>query len=183
MTGNEFRACTWNWSPQEKGLYPEILPLSFFYLMLPSPQIGGDHGAAMNGQGKSSHPSSLVGEIRKLFPKLVQKEETSIEHQVWTCRDGLQQLIAGFQEAGDKNLDQLREVQGGFLELFRHFYGKEEYKKLVEKLTDAAFFVYEDKGIGRAAARALYGQNLQGSVTRLEQFAACALCPFLKIRS
>ena len=63
---------------------------------------------------------------------------------------------------------------------FRHFYGKEEYKKLVEKLTDAAFFVYEDKGIGRAAARVLYGQNLQGSVTRLEQFAACAYAHFLK---
>ena len=92
----------------------------------------------------------------------------------------MQQLIAGFQEAGDKNLDQLRKIQGGFLELFRHFYGKEEYKKLVEKLTDAAFFVYEDKGIGRAAARALYGQNLQGSVTRLEQFAACAYAHFLK---
>lgn len=50
----------------------------------------------------------------------------------------------------------------------------------MEKLTDAAFFVYEDKGIGRAAARALYGQNLQGSVTRLEQFAACAYAHFLK---
>ena len=42
------------------------------------------------------------------------------------------------------------------------------------------FFVYEDKWIGRAAARALYGQNLQGSVTRLEQFAACAYAHFLK---
>ena len=62
----------------------------------------------------------------------------------------------------------------------RRFYGQEEYRKLVEKLTDAAFFVYEDKGIGRAAARALYGQKLQGSVTRLEQFAACAYAHFLK---
>ena len=173
-----------------KSLHMELAPTAreegciqkfYLYLMLskPSDQLVITY-AAMNGQGKSSHPSSLVGEIRKLFPKLVQKEETSIEHQVWTCRDGLQQLIAGFQEAGDKNLDQLRKIQGGFLELFRHFYGKEEYKKLVEKLTDAAFFVYEDKGIGRAAARALYGQNLQGSVTRLEQFAACAYAHFLK---
>ena len=64
--------------------------------------------------------------------------------------------------------------------MFRRFYGQEEYRKLVEKLTDAAFFVYEDKGIGRAAARALYGQKLQGSVTRLEQFAACAYAHFLK---
>ena len=88
--------------------------------------------------------------------------------------------MAGLREAGDKNLEQLKEAQGTFLELFRRFYGQEEYRKLVEKLTDAAFFVYEDKGIGRAAARALYGQKLQGSVTRLEQFAACAYAHFLK---
>ena len=48
-------------------------------------------------------------------------------------------LMAGLREAGDKNLEQLKEAQGTFLELFRRFYGQEEYRKLVEKLTDAAF--------------------------------------------
>lgn len=173
-----------------KSLYMDLAPTArdegciqkfYLYLMLskPSDQLVLTY-AAVNSQGKSAHPSSLVGEIRKLFPKLVQMEESTMEHSVWTARDGLQQLIAGLREAGDKNLEQLKEAQGEFLELFSRFYGKEEYKKLVEKLTDAAFFVYEDKGIGREAARALYGQNLQGSVTRLEQFAACAYAHFLK---
>ena len=173
-----------------KSLHMELAPTAreegciqkfYLYLMLskPSDQVVLTY-AAVNSQGKSAHPSSLVGEIRKLFPKLVQMEESTMEHSVWTARDGLQQLIAGLREAGDKNLEQLKEAQGEFLELFSRFYGKEEYKKLVEKLTDAAFFVYEDKGIGREAARALYGQNLQGSVTRLEQFAACAYAHFLK---
>ena len=136
--------------------------------------------AAMNGQGKSCHPSSLIGEIRRLFPEMVPREKREEEWPVWTAEDGLKKLMAGLREAGDKNLEQLKEAQGTFLELFRRFYGQEEYRKLVEKLTDAAFFVYEDKGIGRAAARALYGQKLQGSVTRLEQFAACAYAHFLK---
>lgn len=173
-----------------KSLHMELAPTAreegciqkfYLYLILskPSDQLVLTY-AAVNSQGKSAHPSSLVGEIRKLFPKLVQMEESTMEHSVWTARDGLQQLIAGLREAGDKNLEQLKEAQGEFLELFSRFYGKEEYKKLVEKLTDAAFFVYEDKGIGREAARALYGQNLQGSVTRLEQFAACAYAHFLK---
>ena len=173
-----------------KSLHMELAPTAreegciqkfYLYLMLskPSDQLVLTY-AAVNSQGKSAHPSSLVGEIRKLFPKLVQMEESTMEHSVWTARDGLQQLIAGLREAGDKNLGQLKEAQGEFLELFSRFYGKEEYKKLVEKLTDAAFFVYEDKEIGREAARALYGQNLQGSVTRLEQFAACAYAHFLK---
>ena len=71
-----------------KSLHMELAPTAreegciqkfYLYLMLskPSDQLVITY-AAMNGQGKSSHPSSLVGEIRKLFPKLVQKEETSI---------------------------------------------------------------------------------------------------------
>ena len=36
------------------------------------------------------------------------------------------------------------------------------------------------QGIGRAVARALYGTVLSGSVTRLEQYAACAYAHFLK---
>ena len=173
-----------------KSLHMELAPTAreegciqkfYLYLMLskPSRQLVITY-AAMNGQGKSCHPSSLIGEIRRLFPEMVPREKREEEWPVWTAEDGLKKLMAGLREAGDKNLEQLKEAQGTFLELFRRFYGQEEYRKLVEKLTDAAFFVYEDKGIGRAAARALYGQKLQGSVTRLEQFAACAYAHFLK---
>ena len=42
------------------------------------------------------------------------------------------------------------------------------------------FLFMKIREFGRAAARALYGQKLQGSVTRLEQFAACAYAHFLK---
>jgi len=173
-----------------KSLHMELAPTAreegciqkfYLYLMLskPSRQLVITY-AAMNGQGKSCHPSSLIGEIRRLFPEMVPREKREEEWPVWTAEDGLKKLMAGLRGAGDKNLEQLKEAQGTFLELFRRFYGQEEYRKLVEKLTDAAFFVYEDKGIGRAAARALYGQKLQGSVTRLEQFAACAYAHFLK---
>ncbi len=67
-----------------------------------------------------------------------------------------------------------------FLELYRWFASSDDYRKTVRNLTEAAFFVYEKQGISHAVARALYGEVLSGSVTRLEQYAACAYGHFLK---
>ena len=72
------------------------------------------------------------------------------------------------------------ETPAQFLELYRWFASSDDYRKTVRNLTEAAFFVYEKKGISHAVARALYGEVLSGSVTRLEQYAACAYGHFLK---
>lgn len=66
------------------------------------------------------------------------------------------------------------------MELFRWFSQSEDYKKEAKKLLDAAFYTYEKKGIGHAVANALYGNIVSGSVTRLEQYAACAYGHFLR---
>ena len=66
-----------------------------------------------------------------------------------------------------------------FIELYRYFALRDDYREQVEKLTEAAFYAYEERGISRAAARALYGKILEGSVTRLEQYASCAYAHFL----
>ena len=60
----------------------------------------------------------------------------------------------------------------------RGFWNK--YEEEARRLVEAAFTCYENKGIGHAVARALYGNILSGSVTRLEQYAACAYAHFLQ---
>ncbi len=67
-----------------------------------------------------------------------------------------------------------------FLELYRWFLNSGEHRDEAEKLADAACYRYEKQGIGHAVAQALYGTILSGSVTRLEQYAACAYGHFLK---
>ena len=49
----------------------------------------------------------------------------------------------------------------------------------MEALAEACSYSYRDHGIGREAARALYGTILNGSVTRMEGYAACAYAHFL----
>ena len=49
----------------------------------------------------------------------------------------------------------------------------------MENLARAVSYSYKKGGIGRAAARELYGTLLRGSVTRMEGYAACAYSHFL----
>ena len=65
------------------------------------------------------------------------------------------------------------------MELYRFFSLSEEDRQKVENLVEAAFYSYKEKGIGKAAAREIYGRILSGSVTRMEQYEACAYAHFL----
>lgn len=150
----------------------------YLYLMLskPSHRLVLTYGAA-TAEGKTQRPSSLLGEVKKLFPALEEKNRDSVTWELRTRRDGRERLIAGLR-ALEENREQ--EDLEAFMELYRYFYGSDRWKEATKKLVEAAFYSYEDRGIGRAAARALYGQTLQGSVTRLERFASCAYAHFLK---
>lgn len=142
--------------------------------------------AAMTCDGKSQRPSSLLGEIHKLFPQMETLDETKVERPVRTLRDGVELLIRELhhmresREKTDKARPKAALSEPAFLELCRYFLSHESCKEKGRMLVEGAFYSYEERGIGRAAARALYGQNLQGSVTRLEQFASCAYAHFLK---
>lgn len=129
--------------------------------------------SAFNSSGKSLRPSSLIGDVRRLFPKLEVQDGKKEKLEAGSLSEGREYLIRGLRDYENYRNDDM------FLEVYRWFAGSEEYAKKVRRLVDAAFYSYEERGIGRAAARALYGSILQGSVTRLEKYAACAYAHFL----
>ena len=132
--------------------------------------------AALNPDGKSQRPSSLLGEIEKLFPGIETLDEEAVEWPIQTIADAKECLIRELKKIQGKD-DQ---GEAGMLELLSYFLSDSRYRSQAEALVEAAFYCYQERGIGRAAARALYGPRLQGSVTRLEQFASCAYAHFLK---
>lgn len=144
----------------------------YLYLMLtkPSRKLYLSF-AGMSSDGKSLRPSFLIGTIQKMYPLLKMKESMPVD--VLSVESGKQKLIQGLRSY-EKVYDDRQ-----FLELCRWFLESEEYRDQVQELAAAAFYSYEEQGIGQAAARALYGKILSGSVTRLEQYAACAYAHFL----
>ncbi len=151
----------------------------YLYLMMtkPSDCLALSY-AALGADGKSRRASYLIGEIKRMFPRLKCQEEPEGAREVYSLEEGRRQLIGGLRQYRDGGLDgpPLRQ----FMELYRWFYGSPLHREEAMRLAEAAFYVYEQQGVGHAVARALYGNILSGSVTRLEQFAACAYGHFLK---
>ncbi|MFR5631632.1 MAG: helicase-exonuclease AddAB subunit AddB [Monoglobales bacterium] len=155
----------------------------YLYLLMTKPVkrlIVSFSGTGSDGKGR--RPSFLIGELRKMYPGLSWKScrELLENQQIYSVEEALRQLIEGLGQFRDGEFPEEERKEKQFLELYRWFSCSGEYGKETEKLLEAAFHVYENQGIGRAVARALYGTVLSGSVTRLEQYAACAYAHFLK---
>ena len=129
----------------------------------------------LDSGGKALRPSYLMNVIKRLFPELELKQETVQRENGLprTEREGVRLLIEGLKE--------YREGRGSaqFYELYRWYAKQERYEEKLTQLLDGAFSAHQDTKLGKAVAHALYGTVLENSVTRLEQYAACAYAHFL----
>ena len=134
--------------------------------------------STVTADGKSARPSYLIREVQKIFPDLTitetERREDRWDHEVLYSRtDARRKLIQGLSQYESVHEDSV------FLELYRWLYSGTEEREEIRHLVEAAFYIYEEKGIGKQVAAALYGNTLSGSVTRLEQYAACSYAHFL----
>lgn len=134
----------------------------------------------MDGEGRTMRPSYLIGQLTRLFPSLTveQPERQPMLSQVQTMADGREYLVAGLRSFADGQQEEGQRKD--FLTLYRLYRGDETYADWTKAMTDAAFFSYQETSLGKAVASALYGQTLLGSISRLEQYAACAYSHFLR---
>ncbi len=132
--------------------------------------------AKVDGEGKSMRPAYLIDTVCKLFPKLriEHPEKEELGQQIWTKASGMSYLSAGLREYVAGYETQLQP----FYTLYKA-YGKSQGEEILDKLLQAAFVQYREQSLGSELAKALYGQILKGSVSRLENFAACAYKHFL----
>ena len=127
-----------------------------------------------SSDGKAMRPSYLVQRIRRLFPELSISDETAREplFLVTSRENGMDCLTGGFQEA------RMGREKSWWRELYRMYDSDEAYRQRVRKLAEAAFSLEEGGRLSYQTSKVLYGEVLKNSVTRLEQFAACAFAHF-----
>ena len=153
----------------------------YLYLMMTKPSKQLILSWCRTGaDGKSRRPSFLIGELRAMFPDAVlTDQETQMDSEIYSVAEAKQRLSTKLGQYRDGQLEQ-DEENAQFLELYRWFASSKDNQETLCRFMDAAFFVYEQQGISHAVAKALYGEILSGSVTRLEQYAACAYSHFLR---
>lgn len=161
-------------SPRQQ-MYIQRLYL-YLNMTKPSEQLYLSY-AKVNSEGKGIRPSYLIDTVRKLFPAM------SVEYP--QNRSRLEQ-VEGRQEGARYLAEELREYVEGTLpeeerqDFYLMYRAYEADAAGRDLLTRAAFRRYRESGLSRIVARALYGQQLENSVSRLETYAACACRHFLQ---
>lgn len=130
--------------------------------------------SSVSMDGKALRRSYLIGTLLKMFPKLLVRElaEQEQEEDVVTPENAMRFLLEGLQQGktGDKKWQALA-----------HWYQKNPtYREKIQQLLAAAFLSYTNEPVSHAVTKALYGNVLENSVTRLERFAACAFAHYLQ---
>lgn len=153
--------------------------------------------AGMSGEGKALRPAYLIASIRQLFPHLSVEypEKAPVLSQIMTPEAGLPYLAGALREYAQGSTARRADTEEAFagepdlvftkgdtlvFTLYRAYGARAEYADLLQRLTEAAFYRYAHNPLQKHVARALYGQLLRNSVSRLETYAACAYRHFLQ---
>ena len=129
-----------------------------------------------DADGNALRASWLIAQVQQLFPEvpvLTNAQKSSLDRLVTPC-GSIRELTEALKAMRAQTADRQQKA------LVRWFAEQTEWQDKLQRLMDAVCFMNRESRIGRAVARALYGTLLEGSVTRLEQFAACAYSHFLQ---
>ena len=146
----------------------------YLYLNLTKPSEKLDiYYSKVSADGKSVRPSYLIQELQKLFPKLkVRDEERYLKEQELTENIGFDRMIREF-------VQKRHETDGAWCELYNWYKRNPKWQEKVERFLEAGYYRKPLDALTEEAAKRLYGEEFETSITRMERFAVCAFSHFL----
>ena len=144
-----------------------------FYLYLnmtkPSKQLIISYSRVDN-EGKALRPSYLIRTMLRMFPDMSVQEVGDTE---LTLDTSTQEAAKDYLLAGERGPE--------WYALAKCFMESDDaqIRANSQAIVDAFYHRYRHDPISHVVAEAIYGKNIEGSVTRLEKFAQCAYSHFL----
>ena len=144
-----------------------------FYLYLnmtkPSRQLFLSY-SRVDSEGKALRPSYLIRTILRMFPSMKVQELDDLE---LTLNSSTMEAAKDYLISGEKTREWYA-LAKCFMES-----EDEQMRSNSQAILDAFYYQYNHDPISHMVAEAIYGKNIEGSVTRLEKFAQCAYSHFL----
>ncbi len=122
--------------------------------------------------GKPARPSYLVGTIMDMYENKSIISENPFRYNIYTKELGLKYVAEHFVNSSEDMTDLVKE-------LYTYFFSHKSLSHKLNKITEGAFFNSRTGKINSAVAKALYGDDVVKSASRLERYAACAYAHFL----
>lgn len=135
----------------------------------------------VDSQGKAIRPSYLIGQIKKMYPKLRVQETYDLSMTLATPKSSMSYFLKGLLEQRES------QEQGGEDTAYRnwdaltHWYlENQDWAEPVLNLLNASYMQYHANQLPGNLVHEIYGKVLESSVTRLERYAACACAHYLQ---
>ncbi|MBO4377106.1 MAG: exodeoxyribonuclease V subunit gamma [Lachnospiraceae bacterium] len=152
----------------------------YLYLNLTKPSDRLIMSYSKTGEdGKSRKPAYLIGTVTGMFEGLhVIKGNTDEMGEIGSPSEGLLTLSKGLRHVAEGMDDET--LIAKICSLLKVYKELGRFDKDINELITAAFKTYNYTPLTKAVAKALYGDIITGSVTRMEEFASCQYRHFLK---
>lgn len=146
----------------------------YLYMNLTKPSKRLDiYYSKVSSDGKSVRPAYLIQEIQKLFPKIqVQDEEQELKNGELTESIGFDRMIRAFVQNDHK-------MDSQWCELYNWYKKNPKWQEKTSRFLEAGYYRKPFDSLTEEAARRLYGEEFETSITRMERFAVCAFAHFL----
>ncbi len=157
---------------QGRGLHAAVLPVSD-----DDEAVGASDPFLSGAFGLWEDPAAFQPhrpDEKKRFPAVPVQGAAELKEAAIHRTAAKRAVISWLQDPESMERDRKRPCCTGFCP------GRIWKKERMEALAEACSYSYREHGIGREAARALYGTILNGSVTRMEGYAACAYAHFFE---
>lgn len=130
--------------------------------------------ASSDAEGKSLRASILINKIKRIFPNI--KEQSDVierKSEVLLSKTTFDELLVNL-----RNFTQGEEIEPIWFDVYNYY--QANYKIKLESAIKALQYKNEPEKLKQNKLEKLYGNTLKTSVSRLEQYQACAFSYYLK---
>ncbi len=126
--------------------------------------------AEVDASGTSLKPSYIINRISNMFPQLVIDDRLELsKEEVNSIAEGNILILEGIN---NQKVDNLRDVYEASI--------NSENTVGIDAILEGVNYTYRTKGLSINVAKQLYGENVQGSISKIESYANCPYSFYLR---